>query len=85
MDWLERVPQALVEAHLDMIDGLKAEDAMSLATATAIGGRGLKHGSWMSNQWRSWGRSALARTRPVKATPGDLGAIGVGVRVKSRG
>ena len=86
MTWLSETPQAVVQAHLDMLDRLKAEEAMTAATATAIGSRGMKSGAWMSRQWQKWRASAFAGVRAVKATATDLRGIGIGVRVvKSNG
>ena len=81
MTWLAVTPQAVVHAHLEMLDRLRAEEAMATATATAIGSRGLKPGGWMTRQWHAWRRSASARQPAVKATASDLRGVGVGVHV----
>ncbi len=81
MTWLSGTPQTVVQAHLDMLNRLRAEEAMATATATAIGSRGMKPGAWISRQWQAWRRAATASVRAVKASPSDLRGIGVGVRV----
>ena len=82
MAWLSGTPQVVVQAHLEMLNRLRAEEAMASATATAIGSRGLKPGGWMTRQWHAWRRATTAGVRAVKASPSDLRGIGVGVRVR---
>ncbi|KKM71009.1 hypothetical protein LCGC14_1435020 [marine sediment metagenome] len=81
MTWLAVTPQAVVHAHLEMLERLRAEESMTTATATAIGSRGLKPGEWMTRQWRKWRQSASVKQYAVKATATDLRGVGVGVHV----
>ena len=81
MTWLAKTPHVVVQAHLEMLNRLKAEEAMGTATATAMGSRGLKPGGWMTRQWRAWRDAATSGVRAVKASATDLRGIGVGVRV----
>ena len=85
MTWLAGTPQVVVEAHLEMLNRIKAEEAMSAATETLIGMRGLKPGGWVPRQWRAWQHAAADGARAIKATATDLRGIGVGVRVVKRG
>lgn len=86
MHWLSKTPSALVAAHAEMLGRLEAEEAMGAATTVAVGGA-LKKGSWIGRQWSKWGRDAAGarRERAMRATPADLAAAGIGMRVARRG
>ena len=82
MTWLSGTPQAVVAAHLEMMQRLQAEEAMTITTTTAIG-RALKSGSWTRQQWSKWQRIARGAGHPRPADPGGLAGIGIGyVKVK---
>jgi hypothetical protein len=80
--WLNEMPTALVAAHSEMLGRLEAEEALASATQVAIGG-GLKKGSWIGRQWSRWSRDAagVRGERAARATPADLSAAGIGMRV----
>ena len=82
MSWLRDTPLAVVAAHAQMIDRLQAEEAMQGTTQVAIGHR-MKPGGWMGQQWSRWKRVASAHSRASKALPADLGAVGIGLKVRS--
>lgn len=90
MTWLAGTPQAVVKAHLDMIDRIKAEESMSRAVETAIGTHALvgvsrdgkKRTGWCAAAWRRWDLRSRAGRRTAKpARAGDLRGLGIGVRV----
>jgi hypothetical protein len=86
MEWLERIPQCVVEAHLEMLPRLQAEEALARTNVVAIGtvmSRGRT--SWMRDQLNGWRRLASLGQRAVKATRESLAAVGIALKVVPRG
>lgn len=84
MTWLTRTPQCVVGAHVDMLERLAAEESTTRATETAVG-RSLKPGGWIQRQWSLWRKSTERGRHATKATPDQLQAAGIAVKVVSRG
>lgn len=87
MAWLERTPQCIVHAHLEMLPRLEAEESLVSAHATAIGGAmaGSKRREWMGAQLRAWRELARRGQQVVKATAETLRAAGIAMKVVPRG
>jgi len=83
MDWL-RTPACVVSAHLRMIPVLDAEDALGGVSVHAVGSA-LESGPWVGDQMSSWCRAAKRHSPRRVATPADLAASGVKMKVVERG
>lgn len=85
MDWLMRTPLAVVGAFIEMLPRLQAEESLERSTEAGVGS-----GTWKPansrKQVNDWIRAASAgrRRRAVRATPGALASMGIGV-VKRNG
>ena len=85
MTWLTRTPLAVVQAYVEMLDGLHAEEAMNASTAVAVGTGSLKKGQGRS-QWSRWERAARGPARVARAaSPANTRAMGIGYREVKRG
>jgi hypothetical protein len=79
MTWLKRTPQAVVRAHVEMVERLQAEEAQGLAEVCAVG-RALEQGDWIPRLLSRW-RRVIGGVQVAKgATPGDLSAMGIGFK-----
>lgn len=76
------MPSALVEAHISMLDRLRAEESMTsalqVATSRLLGGRG--RGESLKRAWDVWRRTATQGRRATPATPQALAASGIGIQ-----
>jgi len=80
MTWLDKTPQCVVEAHVDMMERLMSEEAMSAATVASVG-RGTKLGAWIGRQWHRWSMLSRGSAPLAKASESDLASAGIKVRV----
>ena len=83
MFWLTECPSALVQAHLEMLPRLVAEEALRASTTTGMGA-GTKPGSWIGRQRSAFERLARGSQATAKATAADLRSIGIGLRKAGR-
>lgn len=82
MAWLTQTPVAVVRAHIEMMDRLRAEEAMVAATAAAIGS-GTRKRSVVQTQWNKW-KNVAQQGQGRRAQPASTDALrfmGVGVRM----
>lgn len=84
MYWLREVPVDVLQAFLDRIGPLEAQEAIRDTMSVAVGSRLKWRPAQLSDQWRALGRAAQEGTVAVRAKPGDLAAVGIKVKVKSR-
>jgi hypothetical protein len=83
MMWLAATPRCVVNAHLEMLGRLQAEELLGAATATGCGS-GLKPGRWIRRQMARWRRAARGRVRATPVRAGDLRGLGIGLRTVKR-
>jgi hypothetical protein len=85
MSWIAETPQCVVQAHLDMLERLMAEEAMQRSTETSLGSR-LKSDA---KTWNAWSRAAegprRAPARKGPPNPAALAAMGIGFKKVKRG
>lgn len=88
MQWLRDIPLCVVNAHVEMLPRLDADEALARANSTGVGA-GLKPGDWVTDQIAEWERTANGGRRPrraaAKASPAALQSIGIGLQVVKRG
>jgi hypothetical protein len=77
MAWLTEIPQAVVRAHIEMLERIKAQEGLAAAAATGLG---LRMKASSVERWtRRWNSADAGPAMP--ATPADLTGVGIGVRV----
>ncbi len=84
MTWLEKTPICLVQAHVEMMGRLEAEEALTGVDVVGVGS-GAGKSDTRRSRIRSWERAARGSGRPTAATPDGLKAAGIGMRVVKRG
>lgn len=87
MAWLTETPSAVVNAHLAMLDRLRAEEAMEASVVASMPANlaGTKRGrESLRSTWNRWRATTRTRARAPKATPADLARSGIGVRLVPR-
>jgi len=75
--WLARTPQALVEAALDMLPVLRAEEAIHGAQVASTG-KTLKPSRWQLQRWQTEARGAGVEVAA------DLASMGIKKKVVER-
>lgn len=76
---------AVVAAHVEMMNRIKAEEALAMCRVTAVGSGQMKRAAAQS-ALTGLERAARGRRRGpgAKATPGQIQAIGIGFQVVER-
>lgn len=86
MTWLARTPIAVVNAMVEMLPVLQAEESLSRCSETAVGsGTAGKDAKKTINAWKKIADRGGDKASRPKATPTMLGAVGVGYRVVKKG
>jgi len=81
MDWLQRIPIALVDAHRVMMPRLQARESMRAAHVSAIGSGHMAEGDRKAtlHHWEREANGTVAAPKVAKATPAVLSAMGIDV------
>jgi len=81
MDWLNKTPMCVVNAHLSMIGPLTADESRSAANVVGVG-RSMRPGEWARRQISAWDKAS----RVGRGEPTSQGVPpGAGIKVTRRG
>jgi hypothetical protein len=89
MVWLTEIPACVVQAHVEMLPRLIADESLRRASEAAVG-NGIEPGTWIKDQLAAWERTSAGGRRggtpAAKVNPAVLQAMGIRMQeVAARG